>query len=72
VIINAQTGQWGTTYDAKRDIARVRAKRRSLKDAVERLTIELVSTGKQKSELRLSWEKTLVVLPIQIQEKRSK
>jgi hypothetical protein len=71
VIINAQTGQWGTTYEVKRDIARVRAKRRSLKNAVERLTIELVSVGKQKGELRLSWEKTLVVLPIQIQEKRS-
>jgi hypothetical protein len=44
LIINKQTGQWGTAYDEKQDLARVDANVTILEKPVETLTINLVDT----------------------------
>lgn len=53
LIINKETGQWGTKYDEKQDLVRVPMKVETLKDAVEQFEIKLTET-----ELSLSWDKT--------------
>ena len=44
LIINKQTGQWGTVYDQKQDAGRIDAKVTILEKPVETLTINLVDT----------------------------
>jgi len=60
LIINKQTGQWGTVYDPNRDLARFPMKRRALKSPVEKFTIDLRATGSGSGVLSLQWEKTEV------------
>ena len=38
-MINNQTGQWGTDYDQKQDLARVALKKTAISPAVEQFTI---------------------------------
>jgi hypothetical protein len=66
LIVNRQTGQWGTVYDAGRDLARVKMTKRLLREPVERFTIELVPQGTHGAVLRLMWERTLVTVPLKI------
>src|SRR5256885_11876465 len=58
LIINKQTGQWGTNYDESQDLARVDMSTSSLPQAVEQFTISLDKTGGDSSKLNLDWEKT--------------
>lgn len=44
LIINKQTGQWGTQYDEKQDVARIDANVSLLTTPVETLTLEIVDT----------------------------
>ncbi|HXE89593.1 MAG TPA: DUF2911 domain-containing protein [Terriglobales bacterium] len=58
LIINKQTGQWGTDYDAKQDLARVDMKTELIEIPVEQFTISLMAKGTNGATLRLDWEKT--------------
>src|SRR5438309_9324623 len=55
LIINKQTGQWGTNYDQSQDLARVDMSTSSLPQAVEQFTISLDTTGGDSSKLNLGW-----------------
>jgi hypothetical protein len=55
LVINAQTGQWGTDYDPQRDVVRIPFVVRTLEQPVERFTIEIVPAG-SNSELRMMWD----------------
>jgi DUF2911 family protein len=58
LIINKNTGQWGTEYDAKHDLARVPLRHRPLRDPVESLIIALVpasATAPATGQLRIVW-----------------
>ncbi len=55
LIINRQTGQWGTEYDAKQDLARIDLRHRTLREPVESFTMWLVPTGSTRGTLRLAW-----------------
>lgn len=57
LIINKQTGQWGTQYSEAQDLARVDMKVDKLSAAVEQFTITLTST-KNGGMLKLEWETT--------------
>jgi hypothetical protein len=57
LIINTQTGQWGTVYNQDRDLARIPMKKRTLSKPVEKFTITLERTGNASGILRLAWEK---------------
>ena len=63
LILNRQFGQWGTQYDASRDLARVDMKVDILAAPVETMTIDLKpdATG---TLLEISWDKTKVSVPL--------
>lgn len=58
LIVNKQTGQWGTEYNEKQDLGRIPMKATKTSAPVEQLTIEVADTP-AGGELRLSWENTL-------------
>jgi hypothetical protein len=66
LIVNRQTGQNGTSYDAARDLGRVRMRRGTLAAPVEVFTIRAESAG-QGGVLRLSWDDTEFVVPFRVQ-----
>ena len=57
LIINRQTGQWGTQYDASQDLGRVPMTLTTLDQPVETFVISIDSAGKQGT-LRMRWENT--------------
>lgn len=57
LIINRQTGQWGTEYDSTQDLARVALERERLAAAVDQFTIGVDSTA-SGGVLRLEWDRT--------------
>jgi hypothetical protein len=57
LILNKNTGQWGTAYDAKYDLARLDMSIEALPQPVERFTIAIEPNGKG-GVLKLEWEKT--------------
>jgi len=60
IILNKQTGQWGTNYDERQDLARFIARAENLPSPVDTFTVALQASGKQGGVLRLLWENTSV------------
>jgi hypothetical protein len=65
LIINSQTGQWGTAYDAEQDFARVDLMMETLPESMERFTIEIEETD-EGGMLHLTWDTTRYSIPIRI------
>lgn len=65
LIINKQTGQWGTEYDQKQDVGRIPMKVGKTSGPVEQLTVEIADTA-AGGEIRLSWENTLATAPFTV------
>lgn len=61
LIVNKQTGQWGTNYDEKQDLGRVKMTVTPLKDSVEQFGIAV--NGKA---LTMSWENTQASVPVMV------
>jgi hypothetical protein len=57
LIINKQTGQWGTEYDPAQDLVRVDMKKELIEIPIEQFTISFLPKG-DAAMLRLDWEKT--------------
>lgn len=64
LVVNRQTGQWGTQYDPERDVARIPMRVSRLKSPVEKLTIVLDPGKKGRGELALLWESTRASVPL--------
>ncbi len=62
LIVNKQTGQWGTVYDEKQDLARIEMKKQSLPSPVENFTIAFDRTAPDTCRMRLEWETTRATL----------
>ncbi len=58
LIINKQTGQWGTKYDEKQDLARVAMQVGKTSAPVEQFTISFDKAGSDAAKLKLEWENT--------------
>jgi hypothetical protein len=56
LILNKETGQWGLTYDAKRDLGRTKMTMSKPPALIERYKMTLTSTGANTGSLRLEWE----------------
>ncbi len=56
LIVNKQTGQWGTVYDESQDLARIPMKVTQTPAATEMFTISLDKTGGDAATLKLQWE----------------
>ena len=62
LIVNKNTGQWGTDYNAQYDLARLDMKVEPLRQPVEQFTIAIEPRGKG-GVLKLEWEKTRASIP---------
>ena len=60
LIVNKQTGQWGTSYDAAQDLGRVKMTVTPVKETVETFVI-----GIDKA-LTLTWENTRASVPVAV------
>ena len=61
LIVNKQTGQWGTNHDAKQDLGRVKMTVTPLKTPVEQLKFDVSDKA-----LALSWENVKASVPVMI------
>jgi hypothetical protein len=66
LIINKQTGQWGTVYEESQDLARVDLKKSSLGQPVEQLTISFDKKNDSTADLVLQWETTQLSVPVKV------
>jgi hypothetical protein len=63
LIVNKQTGQWGTVYDPAQDLIRVPAQARTLSSPVEQFTITVESTSANAGVIRLQWDTQELSVP---------
>jgi Protein of unknown function (DUF2911) len=68
LIINKQTGQWGTEYSEGQDLARVDMKVTQKNAGMETFTISLDKTSATSATLKLDWENTIA--SVDVQEKK--
>jgi hypothetical protein len=57
LVINKQTGQWGTKYDQSMDLGRVKMAMKTPPAPIEVLKYTITSTGGNKGIIQLAWEK---------------
>jgi hypothetical protein len=65
IILNKQTGQWGTLYDPRQDLARFDVGASAAEAVVDTFTISLLGAGRTGGLLRLAWERTMVSIPFE-------
>jgi hypothetical protein len=65
LIVNKQTGQWGTAYDEKQDLGRVALKKAATPALVEQFTIG-VDKADKGGVLKMAWENTELTAPITV------
>jgi Protein of unknown function (DUF2911) len=66
LIVNKQTGQWGTEYDQKQDLGRVPLKKNATSAPVEQLTISVDKNPAGGGLLKIAWENTELTAPITV------
>lgn len=71
LIVNKQTGQWGTKYDESQDLARIEMKKEKLAEPVDQFTIALEKTTAD-GVLKLKWENTQYSVSIGLKQKSTK
>ncbi|HET8649074.1 MAG TPA: DUF2911 domain-containing protein [Gemmatimonadales bacterium] len=65
LIVNRQTGQWGTEYDSTQDLIRIPLHRTLLADPVEQFTITLPVNNDQAT-LEFAWDRTRYWVPLRV------
>lgn len=58
LIVNKQTGQWGTKYDEKQDLARIDMKKEAAAKPADQFTIAIEKNAAGGGTLKLTWEDT--------------
>ena len=56
LLVNKQTGQWGTKYDQSQDLARIPMKSAKLSSPQEKMSITFENTHGSSTELHVKWE----------------
>jgi Protein of unknown function (DUF2911) len=64
LIVNKQFGQWGTEYDAGRDLIRVPLRDTMSPTSAERFTIGVDPRGTSGGVITLAWGSTLLTVPV--------
>lgn len=64
LIVNRQSGQWGLSYDASRDLGRVAMKMSTPPAPIEMLRYVLTDEGGGRGQLRLEWERRVASVPL--------
>jgi hypothetical protein len=68
LIINKQTGQWGTVYDEKQDFGRVTLKKASLDKTVDQFTMDIRKGESNGGVLAMMWENTEYSVPFTVKK----
>lgn len=63
IILNKETGQWGTNYNESEDLLRVDVPAEETTSEVEKFTIKLVNAD-GGIDMNLNWDNTKVTVPI--------
>lgn len=66
LIINRQTGQWGTNYDGTKDLGRVPMTVRPLDDTVEMFVISIEPGEGRAGSLKMTWENVEASVPLSV------
>lgn len=64
LIINKQTGQWGTVYTQDHDLARVDMQKDQLPSPQEMMSISFEKTHGNRTQLHVRWDTTDVWVPV--------
>jgi hypothetical protein len=64
LIINKQTGQWGTVYNESQDLARVDMQKDTLPQPQEKMSISFENTQGNQTQLHVRWDTTDVWVPV--------
>jgi len=67
LIVNRQTGQWGTEYNGSRNLGMARITTETLAAPVEEFTISIVSGDTQHGTLVMEWGSFRWTAPIEVQ-----
>ncbi|MGZ4985453.1 MAG: DUF2911 domain-containing protein [Chthoniobacterales bacterium] len=66
LIVNKQTGQWGTKYDEAQDLMRLDLKKETVDKPVDQFTMAIDKSEGGGGVLKMSWEKTQYSLPFKV------
>ncbi len=66
LIVNKQTGQWGTKYDEKQDLARVDVKMEKAGKPTDQFTISIDKTEAGGGVLNLTWDNARYWVPFTV------
>jgi hypothetical protein len=66
LVVNKQTGQWGTEYDEKQDLVRVPLKAERVASPVEQFTIALEPAGATGGTLAMTWDTQRLTVPFTV------
>lgn len=66
LIVNKQTGQWGTEYSEGQDLGRVKMTITKAAAPVELFKISLSPASGKNVNLRMEWEETVATVPVTI------
>ena len=58
LIVNKQTGQWGTVYNQDQDLGRVKMEEKTLKSPQEIMSISFDDIKKDSAEMHIRWDTT--------------
>jgi Protein of unknown function (DUF2911) len=70
LIVNAQSGQWGTQYDRSRDIAKAPMHSTVLVTPVDQFTISVAASDAHHGTLTMEWGSFRWTAPIEVRQKR--
>ncbi len=65
LIVNRQTGQWGTVYSPSKDLARIPMELTTLPSPQEKMSISFENTQGARTELHIRWDTTDAWIPVQ-------
>jgi hypothetical protein len=66
LVINKQTGQWGTDYDEKQDLARVPLAKKTVSAPVEQFTMAIEPNAGGGGVIKLTWNVTEASVPFTV------
>jgi hypothetical protein len=64
LIINKEVGQWGLSYDARKDVGRVKMTMSKPPAPIEMYKMTLSATGPKSAKLQLEWERHIASVSV--------
>jgi hypothetical protein len=68
LIVNKQTGQWGTRHDEKQDLARIDLKKEAASEPADQFTIAIKEKSGGGGVFQISWDETQYSVPFTVQK----